>query len=106
MKRREFLMGSVIIGSARFLQAPTSAGTADPMLVEDLVTANRILAKEGIVDGFGHVSARHDRNPDRYLLSRSLAPGLVMAGDLIEYDLDSNPVNANNRALYSERFIH
>jgi HCOMODA/2-hydroxy-3-carboxy-muconic semialdehyde decarboxylase len=72
----------------------------------DLIVANRVLASEGLVDAFGHVSVRHNRDANRYLLSRSLAPALVTAGDIIEYDLDSNPVNAEGRAQYSERFIH
>jgi HCOMODA/2-hydroxy-3-carboxy-muconic semialdehyde decarboxylase len=75
-------------------------------LIEDLIVANRVLAQEGLVDAFGHVSVRHDRSPNRYLLSRSMAPALVSENDLIEYDLDSNPVNAGGRAQYSERFIH
>jgi len=84
----------------------TTAGPADPKLIEDLVAANRILADRGVVDGYGHVSARHDRDPNRYLLSRSLAPELVTADDLIEYDLDSNSVDARGRSMYLERFIH
>jgi HCOMODA/2-hydroxy-3-carboxy-muconic semialdehyde decarboxylase len=87
-------------------QAPASAGPADPRLIEDLVAANRILHQQGINDAFGHVSVRHDKNPSRYLLARSLSPDLVTAGDLIEYDLESNPVNLKGREQYSERFIH
>ena len=87
-------------------RTPGSAGPADPQLIEDLVAANRILADHGVLDGYGHVSARHDRDPNRYLLSRSLAPALVSADDIMEYDLDSNPVDAQDRALYVERFIH
>jgi HCOMODA/2-hydroxy-3-carboxy-muconic semialdehyde decarboxylase len=83
-----------------------SAGPADPQLSADLVVANRILADHGVVDGYGHVSVRHDRDPKRYLLSRSLAPELVAADDIMEYDLDSNPVDAQDRVLYIERFIH
>lgn len=86
--------------------APASAGPASPRLIEDLVAANRILAAEGILDAYGHVSARHDRDPNRYLLSRSLAPELVTADDIMEFDLDSRPVDARGRALYTERFIH
>jgi HCOMODA/2-hydroxy-3-carboxy-muconic semialdehyde decarboxylase len=86
--------------------SPASAGPADPQLVEDLVAANRILYQERINDAFGHVSVRHDKDPNRYLLARSLAPNLVTAADLIEYDLDSNPVNLNGREQYSERYIH
>ena len=83
-----------------------SAGPADPELLGDLVAANRILAAEGVVDAYGHVSARHGRNPNRYLLARSMAPELVNAGDILEFDLDSNAVDAKGRALYLERFIH
>lgn len=87
-------------------QAAASAGPPDPKLIEDLVAANRILADLGIVDAYGHVSARHNRDPNRYLLSRDLAPALVTADDIMEYDLDSNPVDAKGRSLYRERFIH
>ncbi|MBI3941177.1 MAG: class II aldolase/adducin family protein [Acidobacteria bacterium] len=115
MKRRDFLTGSTLVVTGTLLgsagptlaqQDPASAGPADARLIEDLIAANRILAREGVVDAFGHVSVRHDRDPNRYLLSRSLAPALVTPDDVIEYDLDSNPVNANNRPQYSERFIH
>jgi len=82
-----------------------SAGLADPALVEDLVAANRILFDQGVVDGFGHVSARHDKDPSRFLLSRSMAPGLVTADGIMEFDLDGNPVDARGRAVYLERFI-
>jgi HCOMODA/2-hydroxy-3-carboxy-muconic semialdehyde decarboxylase len=86
--------------------APVSAGPADPLLIEDLVAANRILAIEGVLDGWGHVSVRHDGDPNRFLLSRSLAPELVSAEDIIEFDLDNNSVNVQERDLYTERFIH
>jgi HCOMODA/2-hydroxy-3-carboxy-muconic semialdehyde decarboxylase len=76
------------------------------MLIENLVAAYRILAQQGVLDGFGHVSARHNRVANRFLMSRSLAPELVNARDLIEFDLDGNAVDARGRALYSERFIH
>jgi HCOMODA/2-hydroxy-3-carboxy-muconic semialdehyde decarboxylase len=75
-------------------------------LLEDLVAAYRILAREEVLDGFGHVSARHPQSAGRFFMSRSLAPELVTAGDLLEFDLDGNAVNAAGRALYSERFIH
>jgi HCOMODA/2-hydroxy-3-carboxy-muconic semialdehyde decarboxylase len=85
---------------------PNSAGPALPALLDDLVAANRILYDQGVVDGFGHVSVRHDKDPSRYLLSRSMAPALVTTDDILEYDLDSNPVDAKGRASYLERFIH
>jgi ribulose-5-phosphate 4-epimerase/fuculose-1-phosphate aldolase len=86
--------------------APPSAGSVEPQLIEDLVAANRILADQGVLDGWGHVSVRHPRNPNRYLLSRSRAPELISAEDIMEFDLDSNPVDARGRPLYTERFIH
>lgn len=84
----------------------TSAGAPDPSLIEDLVAANRILAGQGVVDGFGHVSARHDKDPTRFLLARSMAPALVTSADIIEFDLDGNAVDAGGRTVYLERFIH
>ena len=80
--------------------------SVDAELIGDLVAANRILAAEGVLDGFGHVSARHDKDPGRFLLARSMAPALVTAGDLMEFDLDSNPIDARGRTAYLERFIH
>jgi HCOMODA/2-hydroxy-3-carboxy-muconic semialdehyde decarboxylase len=85
-------------------RAPARSATATA--IEDLVAANRVLAAQGVVDGYGHVSARHERDPNRYLLARSLAPELVGPGDIMEYDLDSNPLDDSGRALYVERFIH
>jgi len=76
------------------------------MLIEDLVAANRILVDQGVLDGYGHVSVRHPADPQRYLMSRSLAPELVTAADVMEYDLDSTPVDARGRTTYLERFIH
>jgi HCOMODA/2-hydroxy-3-carboxy-muconic semialdehyde decarboxylase len=70
------------------------------------VAANRILVDQGVVDGYGHVSVRHDKSADRYLMSRSIAPELVTAADIMEYDLDSVPVDPQGRAMYLERFIH
>ena len=107
--RRSFLAGSVLAGVNVVLMArqpPTSAGAPDPKLIDDLVAAYRILAQQGVLDGFGHVSARHNRAANRFIMSRSLAPELVTANDLIEFDLDANAVDAKGRSLYSERFIH
>jgi ribulose-5-phosphate 4-epimerase/fuculose-1-phosphate aldolase len=72
----------------------------------DLVTANRVLARERIVDGYGHVSARSADAPERFFLSRALAPGLVREADLIEYDLDGRALDAAGRDGYVERFLH
>jgi HCOMODA/2-hydroxy-3-carboxy-muconic semialdehyde decarboxylase len=74
--------------------------------LDDLVIANRILASEGVIDAFGHVSLRHPRRPDRYFLARSRSPELVEPGDLIEFDLENRPIEGQERTLYSERPIH
>lgn len=78
----------------------------DAETVEQLVVANRILAHEGILDAYGHVSMRHPTRADHYLIARSLAPEFVTAADIIEYDADSNPVPATGDRGYIERFIH
>ncbi|MFY9836213.1 MAG: class II aldolase/adducin family protein [Xanthobacteraceae bacterium] len=75
-------------------------------VLEELVTANRILANEGIVDSFGHVSARHPDNPQHYLLSRARAPERIERGDIVEYTLDGAAIDKNAPAPYMERFIH
>ena len=85
---------------------PTSGGPVAPELLADLAAASRILAAQGVVDGFGHVSMRHPGHAQRFLMSRSLAPALVTADDLLEYDLDSRPCDARGRNSFLERFIH
>ena len=75
-------------------------------LIDDLVSANHILYNEGVVDGFGHVSVRHPERPDRYFLARSIAPAIVRREDIMEFDLDSNAVDAGGARPYLERFIH
>lgn len=92
--------------TSRVADAAGKGPAADPALFEDLVVANRILFREGVVDGFGHVSARHDKNPERFLLARNMAPALVTRDDIVEFDLDGIPSNAAGRPVYLERFIH
>jgi ribulose-5-phosphate 4-epimerase/fuculose-1-phosphate aldolase len=75
-------------------------------LIDDLVAANRILYKQGVVDGFGHVSFRSPDRPDRFYMSESLAPGRVTRDAIMEFDLDGNALDARGRSTYSERFIH
>src|SRR5262249_49158572 len=85
---------------------PKSAGRVDPSVIDDLVAANHILADQGVLDGFGHVSVRHPHATDRYFLSSSKAPAIIAADDIMEFDLDSNPVDQQGRLMYIERFIH
>jgi ribulose-5-phosphate 4-epimerase/fuculose-1-phosphate aldolase len=80
--------------------APSSA------LIDDLVSANHILANENVFDGFGHVSVRHDQRADRFLIARSMAPALVSAEDIVECDFAGEVHDAQNRKSYLERFIH
>ena len=81
-------------------------GRAVNLAREEVALGNRILANEGVLDAFGHVSIRHPENPGRYLLSRSRSPELVEPGDVLEFDLDSNPIRPATANLYSERVIH
>ncbi len=74
--------------------------------IRNLVIANRVLAHEGVLDAYGHVSVRHPTDPGRYLLSRSRSPELVEAGDIIEFTLDGKPASTDTRPPYLERFIH
>jgi HCOMODA/2-hydroxy-3-carboxy-muconic semialdehyde decarboxylase len=80
--------------------------TALRQAIQNLVVANRILAHENVVDGFGHITMRHPERPDRYLMARSRSPQLVCAEDILEFRLDDEPVEQDGRALYSERAIH
>ena len=75
-------------------------------LRRELASANRILAHEGVLDAFGHVSVRDPRDPGRYLLSRSRAPELVEPDDILAFDLDSQPIGTTDIRLYAERVIH
>jgi HCOMODA/2-hydroxy-3-carboxy-muconic semialdehyde decarboxylase len=104
MDRPQFLLG--VLAASFAAAAPAQAADAPTATIDDLVAANRILAHENVVDGFGHVSARDPQNPSQYWLARSMAPALVTVADILTYDLDSNALNANGRVSYAERFIH
>jgi ribulose-5-phosphate 4-epimerase/fuculose-1-phosphate aldolase len=80
--------------------------SASKALVDDLVAASRILARHGVLDAYGHVSARSDKSPERFVMSRSLAPALVTADDLMELDADSEPLPGEKRKGFLERYIH
>ncbi|MBX9590589.1 MAG: class II aldolase/adducin family protein [Hyphomonadaceae bacterium] len=102
------VLAAAFCGAPVLAQAPAvSGGPVDAAVVEDLVAANRILADQGVLDGFGHVSIRHPGHPNRLLLSRSLAPALTAAGDIMEYDVDQcAALDARGRSSFLERFIH
>jgi ribulose-5-phosphate 4-epimerase/fuculose-1-phosphate aldolase len=111
--RRFARLGAVVAAALLFGLVETRAQTpaipvpgVDAALIEDVVIGSRILADFGVVDGFGHVSARHPTNPNHFLMSRSLAPALVSADDIMEFDLDGDAVDARGRAVFLERFIH
>ena len=80
--------------------------SASKGLIEDLVVASRILAAHEVLDAYGHVSARSEKRPDRFIMSRSMAPALVTAADLMELDVDSEPLPGDKRKGFLERYIH
>jgi ribulose-5-phosphate 4-epimerase/fuculose-1-phosphate aldolase len=78
----------------------------DPALLEKLALANRILYDQGVVDGFGHISVRHDQSPEHFLLSCNRAPGLVSPGDILTYDMNGELAQPSDKRSYLERYIH
>jgi HCOMODA/2-hydroxy-3-carboxy-muconic semialdehyde decarboxylase len=102
INRRELLS----LGVFALLPQVRGGEAIPPELVGDLVAANHILATEGIVDGYGHVSVRSPRNKERFLLSRSLAPESVTAADILEYGLDGEAIDPKGKTSYKERYIH
>ena len=87
-------------------QTPAAPAPTRQALIDELVVANHILANEGVLDGYGHVSVRNPADPTRYFLARAGAPALVTAADITEYNLDSEAVSKTSAAGYIERFIH
>lgn len=87
--------------------APASGGPVGAAVTDDLVAANRILADQQVLDAYGHVSIRHPGHPQRFLMGRNLAPALVKAEDIVEYDLEGNAIGAPpGFTHFLERFIH
>ena len=103
MNRRELLSLGVL---ALLPQIRTSAQAPPADLLGDLVAANHILATEGIVDGYGHISVRSPGNTARFFLARSIAPESVVAADILEYGLDGEAIDPRGKTSYKERFIH
>ena len=97
------LIAAAAVPPTRAADAPGNARVA---LIEDLVAANRILYDQGVLDAFGHVSARDPQDPNHFLMARALAPGLVTADDIMEFDLDGKPLDQRGRRIYVERYIH
>jgi ribulose-5-phosphate 4-epimerase/fuculose-1-phosphate aldolase len=96
---------AVVCGlAAAHAQTPAPAADASP--IDDIVIGSRILAEFGVLDGFGHVSARSPAKPSHFLMARSLAPALVTTEDIMEFDGDGNAVDPRGRAVFLERFIH
>ncbi len=75
-------------------------------VLNQLVLANRILAREDVIDDVGHLSVRHPLDPGRYFLSRSRSPEIVTRDDLMEFTLEGEPVDQRGRAIYRERALH
>ncbi|PWU10006.1 MAG: aldolase [Terriglobia bacterium] len=112
MKRRRVLLCVLAAALPLAAQRPAAKENAraqrglNSKLVDELVLANHILAANGVLDAYGHVSVRDDRNPNHFLLARHMAAGLVTPDDIIEYDFDSNAVGVDASTGYTERFIH
>ena len=83
-----------------------SGGPVDRATLEDLAAASRILVDQGVFDAAGHVSMRQPNHPERFLMSRSLAPQMVTADDIMEFDLDCNAVEPRGRNGFIERYLH
>jgi ribulose-5-phosphate 4-epimerase/fuculose-1-phosphate aldolase len=96
------LVARAVVAPVRAAQAPAGPGS----VVGDLVSANHILAMEGVLDGMGHVSVRKPGDASRFLLARSIAPELVTLDDILEYGANGEPTDARGRDSYRERFIH
>jgi HCOMODA/2-hydroxy-3-carboxy-muconic semialdehyde decarboxylase len=95
------------VATTGWTQVPaTTASSKAAVQIADVVLANHILVNQGVLDAFGHVSVRSTSNPNHYFISRSRAPALVAASDIMEYDLDDHPIDARGRSSYLERFIH
>ncbi|MCL6683181.1 class II aldolase/adducin family protein [Sphingomonas alba] len=112
--RLMMVLGALLLLAAAPAPAQSLPGVAaaatrlgvDPRVIEDLVVANRILAHEGVLDAYGHVSIRHPTRPNHYLIARSVAAEFVTPDDIVEFDLDSNLVTPGESKEFIERFIH
>lgn len=105
-------LAAVLLGSSvAWAQTPkptaaSKSPTAPSDQIGEVVLANHILSMTGVLDAYGHVSVRDQRNPNHFLLARSKPPGVITRADIVEYDLDSKAVDGNDAGGYAERFIH
>src|ERR1700693_4905795 len=106
MNPKIWLGCAVSLAVATHVWSQSPPPSVSKTVIEELVLANHILANEGVVDGYGHVSVRSPSNPNHYFLARAGAPPLVTVADITEYDLDSNSVTNTSATGYLERFIH
>ena len=97
---------ALVLGSAAPARAQVRLDAGLATVIDDLVAANRILFNEGVVDGFGHVSARSPTDPSHFFMARSVAPSIVTSTDIMEFDADGKPVGNDTRQPHAERFIH
>ena len=96
----------LLLLSAVSSRAQDSLASVPRELLDDIALGSRILADLGIVDAFGHVSARSPVNPNHFLMARSIAPAQVTADDIMEFDENGEAVDARGRTVFLERFIH
>ena len=107
MITREYLACvALAIGALSVFTLNAQAASDDSALIDELVLANHILSMNGVLDAYGHVSVRSQRNPNHFYLARHMAAGVVTRSDIIEYDFDCKPVSGDASRGYTERFIH
>jgi HCOMODA/2-hydroxy-3-carboxy-muconic semialdehyde decarboxylase len=100
------LVATFILPQCAIAQSPAVTALSEAAAIQELALASRILANQGVLDAYGHVSMRHPTDPNRYLMARSLAPALITAADILQFDLGSRPVQPTQARLFTERFIH
>jgi HCOMODA/2-hydroxy-3-carboxy-muconic semialdehyde decarboxylase len=108
MRGTAALVAAVVAGTivAAPCRAQSTADDPDEARIADVITASHILTNEGILDSFGHVSARSAKNPDHFFMPRAMPPALVARPDIVEVGLDCKPVDPNAPRLNGERYIH
>ena len=100
------LLSLLTAGACNSVSAQVRLDAGLATVVDDLVAANRILVNQGLIDGFGHVSARSPVDPSHFFMARSIAPAFVTGTDIMEFDADGKPIGLDTRVPHAERFIH